>query len=215
MDFAFYFWLYQDEALAIRLAKQIRQFHPDTEVIAIYDGPCNEEAIAPLEELGVQVHDTRQRLKLAEYGGAFLSRNYDLLLRASDACVFIKLDPDSSVNNTVVPMRHQWFGQPMLIGHEKLGIFPATWGCGMGLTRGAIAQLLSSEQLNDPQYQGIANVKTGILTEDIVLGHALTCRGFSPVIWSQVYLAGRWFEGIPTQHFAITHPCKDKEYVHP
>lgn len=198
-----------DAPIAPRLFRQIRSHHPDATAIAINDGV----RIAAITE-ACQEHDIHlirgQRLKLAEFDGAWVERHLQVFLQ-TDATHLIRLDPDCQVWRPIAQI-------------PDADLF-ANWidrlpnmGCS-GLSRRAAQHALQSRLLRVGRYTSdrFSYERFGkfkhehedysterILSADRVFANLAKCLQWTTADWPEVKALWR---GEPTpEDYAVTHP---------
>lgn len=214
MQLAFYFAIYRDEPLALRLAQDVRRLYPHAEIVALADGPVAPWLFPALKRLGVvTVEDAH--LKQAGYGGAAAHRNLAAVLTHTTAELLIQLDPDTILHRPFAEFPDApWFGQVHISYctwypvHPFASLHGACWGM-----RREVAQLaIHREALLCPTY-----CNRSILWEyplprdggrrlprlDLIWGDVARRLGYGPAIWPDV--AGGLLSA-PVGPWAATHP---------
>lgn len=208
MRVAFYCWVHVgDVELATQAIAQLRQFHPDNEVLMFSDGSLDPSCMDLFAGLGVAHHNLGDPKWLQ--CDRFLYTRYEALLAASQAEAFIKFDPDSQFHKPVEPLEADWYGQIFDDG-GRMG----TWGCGMGLSRAAIAKLLSIP-IEQTSFTYTAQPSGEVLkAEDSTLSYYLnTIAGLTPTPWPAVSLKRVFSPIFLTRKWSITHPSLGKQIV--
>lgn len=221
----FVFHVWNDHELGKRLARQLRQYHPDSDIIAIADGAeADQPGFAEFcQGLGVR-YVVGDRLKTRLEGARWTERFMNLYLTHSDAPVLVRLDPDTFVHRPFAYFPPgDYFGQWQ--NHEA-GIH--VQGACAGFSRRACTDLIESGLLHDPKYllgtyhyerYGMyrhpdeAHSTEKVTAEDIVLGDIFSKRldHLSISNWLEV-AGGMLFRGIPPENadlkLAATHPVR-------
>lgn len=211
---AFYFAIYHEWKLASRLIKQVRNFYPDTPIIAIADGTFDSEFAVLSKSYNITFIQGK-RLKLLEYGGKWWERAFIAFLELTTADILIKLDPDTCIwrKFNYYPDT-DWFGT---IEHNMLHPFPRG-GC-KGLQSSAIEKIISSKLLESSQFkhkfyeydrfgkfkyphESIPKIALG--NEDLILSEIGYRLKFSLANWTEINIQLRKAPLI--KNFAATHP---------
>lgn len=202
--FSFYMWVWKNDCdLAIRLVKSLRLLYPDNEIIIISDGSIPEVTISFFLTLGVVFYEDDHEKWLSN-GDKFLFNRYRKLLELSTSELFVKLDPDSQIHKQFTIPDSNWFGQ---VFTDKVGT--GTWGCGMGISRKLITELVNTPQENtDFKYFPVNGEM--LVSEDSTLCYYLNKLGYYPTTWSDVSVKRLPHVGLLNSGYAITHPSFGK-----
>lgn len=223
MKLAFYFSIYQDELLAVRLVSQLREFYPSSQVVAITDGPSRNDRAKKYLSANATLVETKERLKTPGYGGLFTDRNLNILTTEldTDTDLVFKLDPDSYVwrKFNYFPNAH-WFGGTFV---DTVFNNPCCAGGCWGMRYGAVLQLYESGLLTHDILKGIsydrytkARNKKGdlhhkmkqVTREDVLVGWAMSQLEIVPCAWDEVYLRQSGEVTQAPTPVAVTHPVR-------
>lgn len=219
-DICFFFGIYQEYELAKRLVDQLRKFYLDSEIICLADGSYDQDFAQLAISASVQyVQGTR--LKLQQFGTAWIARNFQAILALSSAPNVIFLDPDSfilrpfaylpesEVAGNLIPLPN---GSLLLQG-----------GC-VFFKRSAIEKVIASQLLADPKYNhpsfGYLRYQlpylqkneqpdsAWLISEDLVNTDIINRLGLSIQEWSDVFCRLRELCPDP-EFYAVLHPVKE------
>lgn len=197
----FYQWVCKyDYVLALNVVNQIRLLHPTSPIVVISDGVDIPKDFYPK---GITL-DIQPFEKWLNNGDRFLINRYSRLLELSDAELFIKVDPDTVLLNKLSFPNSPWFGQTF----KDPGVY-TTWGCGMGLHRKLIEELVRSEPQNTSfTYKSVYG--TTLLSEDDTLGFYLNQLGYSPSGWDGIALDRVAHSSLFNSGYSLVHPSYGK-----
>ena len=214
INLAFYFAIYRDETLALRLAQDVRRLYPAAEVVAIADGMVAPWLFPALHRLGVvTVQDTH--LKRAGHGGAAAHRNLAVTLENTTADLLVQLDPDTILHRPFAAFPNDpWFGQIHVARCTWYPVVPmrclhgACWGMRREVAELAVrsALLLAPTYCNRPilwEYPLPRDGGRRLPRLDLIWGHVAHQLGYSPTPWPDV--AGGLLAA-PVGPWAATHP---------
>jgi hypothetical protein len=188
----FYFNIHHDEPYAERLRLQIQSFYPESEIIAIADGPIQY----PLSWAIPGEH-------LKQHGSIikFIRRNLLTVLAGSTSETIVKIDPDSFILAPLpqVPPSTQFAGQ---VYRQPEGLpwvtSPGYYCAGFcwAMTRSLamdLLQLIDSDHTLESKYTSRRNLyrrskNPSALTphEDFVIGHLIQSIGAKPQDWPNI-----------------------------
>lgn len=131
--------------------EQIRDVYPDADIITIADGTKDADFGKWAAENKVSHMESKPLKKVN--GGAWLKRWMSFAIFSSDAYIFLKIDPDTTVNRQLsfIPVA-DYFGCTGNEGATKFKSWKIQGGC-YGITRLAIQQIIDSSRLDDPAYR--------------------------------------------------------------
>ncbi len=213
---AFIFAVYRDELLVKRLIGQLCHLYPDAELVCVADG--RPEAWFPeyCDRLGVRLV-IGERLKLAEHGGHWAQRLFQMALEHSTSPHIIRTEGDCyhwrSFNN---------YPRSDVAGtlSRRYDVTFARGGC-CYFKRDALVRLLDSRELlqsryrhnpiyrytryNKWRYDDEVRDDTPIALADLIIGDACKRAGLSLSAWGEVDIQVK--DGMkPGEGFAATHP---------
>lgn len=179
--------IYRDEALALRLARQIRRHYPEAHLVFVHD---------------------RDRLKLRRTGE--WTARYLRLALSTDAETIIKIDPDACLWRRFVVPDAAWFGVPTLSG-----VFLR--GGAVGFSRATAETLLASGQLlaeSKHIYSRYGAFRwpheleddTLISCQDRIVGDVMQSLGIGWSRWEDVHDLGNAMTVAERGNHAISHP---------
>lgn len=217
MRLTFHFAIYKDEPLALRLAAQLRSHYPDSDIIAVTDGPAHLSTMNRLmTEYGV-IACQGQHLKQWGMGGAAAHRNLQAVLAETSADMLIQMDPDAYLWRPFAAIpQSDWFGQRHIsqctwYPHTPM---PCVHGAAWGMSREMALAAIDSELLLDPMYStsktlwGYRLKRDGdrfIPRLDLIWGHVAAELGIVPECWDDV--KGGLLAGSHNLYdWAVTHP---------
>lgn len=211
MKLCFFFNVYRDEPLALRLMSQLDRHYPGYRALAITDGPST---LTPSADTVVYEGD---RLKRQGSLGQFIARNFRLCLQ-QDADLFIGLDPDTFVWKPFEQIPDaDWFGQCNKSFVDPFQGLPVVVGACAGYSRQVLEALMNSKLLEEDAIVNQAPIYRPDLAgcevpaEDYVIGWALSNLGFAPMPWPENRIMGgnvTQKQSGPPYIYAATHPCK-------
>jgi hypothetical protein len=211
---AFYFAVYRDEPLALRLAQDVRRHYPAAEIVAVGDGPVASWFHAAMAALGV-AFVPGLHLKQAGHGGAAAHRNLQAVLSHTTADLLIQLDPDSILHRPFVEIPDDpWFGQMHVSRCTWYPVHPfgtlhgACWGMRREVAELAVRSglLLEPAYCNRPilwEYPLPRDNNRRLPRLDLIWGDVARQLGYAPTTWAEV--SGGLLMA-PTGHWAATHP---------
>jgi hypothetical protein len=221
----FYFNVYKDEIYAVRLAFQLAEHFPSSNVYAIADGPCHLPSLYQAKFFNPNLTLIEgDRLKHKSSGGCeFTQRNLEEVITRSQAETIVKLDPDSYVWRSCGIPSDDWFGHVHSTHIPFLGSrFDFIAGGAMGFSRGAIERIIESGILLDRKYDhqkgfydrykqykkfGDPVGETDLIRrEDWVIGDVCRRLKIKASSWDDVYCVQD--EEQKEDRFAISHPCR-------
>jgi len=212
---AFYFAIYKDEPLALRLARQIRLHYPNAEIVAITDGEHGSSELQSIKNYGV-IFVEGNHLKKWGCGGAGAHRNLAAALEFTQADTLIQMDPDAYLWRRFQQIPDQpWFGQVHIsqctwYPHSPM---PCVHGGTWGMKREFARLALKSELLLDPLYSTSKTLwayklkrdnKRLLPRFDLIWGHVAADLGVQPSTWADVN--GGLLAGDKVGGWAATHP---------
>jgi hypothetical protein len=221
----FYFNVYKDEIYSVRLAFQLAENFPSSNLYAIADGPCHLPSLYQAKFFNPKLTLIEgERLKHKPSGGCeFTQRNLEEVVARSQAETIVKLDPDSYIWRSCEIPSDDWFGHVHSTHIPFLGSrFDFIAGGAMGFSRGAIERMVESRFLLDKKYdheKGFYNrykqyKKFGdpvgetdlIRREDWVIGDVCRRLKIKATSWDGVYCVQdeEQVEG----GFSISHPVR-------
>jgi hypothetical protein len=221
--------VYRDFLLVDRLSKQVQALYPNHTFVVISDGliPATAESDRLRTNLGSRNHtliETSDRLKLIEFGGAWLERLYQIVLTQTTAERLVRLEGD-----TCLWRKFKQFPNAPIAGtinqiSGNLPPFPRG-GC-IYFERDCLRAILDSGQLRNLDYRN--NPEFGypryssplfrspqdpyepglVLCSDRLQAHALAQLGITPQTWPEVLIFGsKQTDLIARSHdYAATHP---------
>ena len=214
-----------DWRLALRLAKEIKQHHPNAPVVCIGDGYSDSDFSQQIRMLNIGFVSSVEPLKTALSGWRWTERFLSQGLGLNTPYV-LRLDSDARIHRPIKTVPDaDLFG-----GLSKDG--PATWpfitgGC-IGFRREAIIQILQSEILRQPIYgnaqkfayprysdelghPGEQRSRKAYYLDDIAIGHLAKALELSLADWDEAHIK---FRGKPkVENKAITHPWPNAEKI--
>jgi len=182
---SFILHVYKDDRPALLLLRQIRYLYPEACIAAILDGVRPKGFAEVCDRYHVLVIEG-DRLKLPQYGGAWLKRMLEIA-QVLPGDVTIKLDPDSWLWR-----RFNYFPQSELFGtcrpYHPRQIVMVRGGC-QGWSNGAIDRVLDSGILDDPRYcsEYFSYEKHGerLMAADYIVGDLIARLGLSFADWDE------------------------------
>lgn len=147
-EITFYFSVYNEFDLAIRLLNQIRFFYPHNQIICVTDGTTDLKFESLCKDSNVKYFVGR-RLFPQRFGAAWSTRMLLSYLSNSPSKYLVKLDPDSFLNR-----KFRYLPNTDLAGTlcSELGMSFIQGGC-IFYKREACEQILDSSLLNAARYQ--------------------------------------------------------------
>lgn len=193
------------------LVESINQWHPESGIIALSDGPVDEVVIDCLKEVGVSVALSPERLKVPGRCEEYLSNGFTNILSLSNADRFIQVDPDSVVRRRAKIPAADWAGQVFWAGGAFQVLY--TVGAGASFSRRLIEQLVSYLEALPPGSETDFRYKGGDhISDDAAMGFHLGHLGFKPEPWVgaegwlEVELLTQYHPYLESNRWAITHP---------
>ena len=214
-----------DRRIALRLAKEIREFHPESSAICIGDGFNEPEFIEQLKTLDIRFASSREPLKTALSGWRWVQRFLINGLRL-ETDYFLRIDSDSRLHRRIefVPDADMFGG----LTQETIAPWPFIPGGCIGFKKEAAQKILQSKVLEDPFYsnptyfayprysnelrhRGERASRKAYYLDDIALGHIASVLGLTMAKWSEANIR---FRGRPLfANKAISHPWPVAEKV--
>lgn len=213
---AFVFTFFDDIVLAQRLIRQLRQFYPTADILAIADG-VRPAAFAAYAQINAVQYLEGERLKPRASGGQWTHRYLELFLAQSSADVLIKLDPDSFVYRAFeafpASTKADLFGN---LKTNHLQQVQVRGGC-VGYQRTAVQRLVSSKLLLEDQYRNASKYTyrrlpaDPLLTlQDAIVADVAQRLGLALAEWADVAIVSG--NETPVDNaaltYAVTHPHK-------
>lgn len=216
MSLAFVLMLYDDVLLAERLIRQLRQWHPNADILAIADG-VTPDGFAAYCTLNTVTYVPGDRLKPRTHGGQWTQRYLELFLARSDATTLIKLDPDSFVYRAIANVPDSasadLFGT-LRVNH--LGQTQVRGGC-VGYQRAAAQRLMASKLLLEDKYRDATRYsyrrkpEDPLLTlQDAIVADVAQRLELKLFEWSEVAIVSGSETPVDNAAltYAVTHPHK-------
>jgi hypothetical protein len=216
MSFAFVFSFFDDETLAKRLIRQLRQFYPNTDILCQADG-VNPPDFSEYAQINTVTYVEGGRLKPRTFGGQWTQRYLNLFLQQSTADVLIKVDPDSYIHRAFTDLPESL--QADLFGNLKtnhLGQVQVRGGC-VGYQRAAVQKLVESNLLLEAKYRDATRYSYRrkpddplLSLQDAIMADVAQQLQLQLHPWPEVriYAGNEAPPANPGLQFAITHPMK-------
>lgn len=212
MDISFFFNFVEDDAhLVNRLLGQLNEFHPDSNVVAISDGPITVN-VEPVNQNQNIIYG--EHLKNVDTIGAYIKRNFQSVLNQTPATWIIKVDPDSYFLRPImsIPARGLWVGNRAAritdYGHTQW-IKGGAWA----MHRSALQEIAESPLLDEPGYHYLHDfeVRYDRVYANFRMGHIAQRLGIEQYRWTEVENFAQPLAARPRSRAAVIHPVKTLE----
>lgn len=205
-DLCFLVTTYKEIELCIWTLSNIREHHPNSEIICLSDGVDYYSNYSSFFIERSVLYKEGPHLKTIDSGGLWIGRYLSTYLTLSNAKYLIKLDPDTGVHRSI----------RSIPSTEIFGSFSKNYmdsSC-MGMSRSAVSLIVTSDLLSQPIYNKENKFtykdryKRLRPSTDRALRDVIRRLGIGIGVWNEVRTTSTYQPNLNLT-YALTHPNSD------